>query len=35
MGFFQYQTYEMTITPTNNEGKGAASRKNFITPQDC
>ena len=25
----------MTITPTNNEGKGAPSRRNFITPQDC
>ena len=25
----------MTITPSNNESKGAPTRKNFITPQDC
>ena len=29
MGFFQHQAYEMTTTPTNNEGKGAPSRKNL------
>ena len=25
----------MTITPSNNESKGAPTRNNFITPQDC
>ena len=33
MGFLHYQEYNITITPTNNEGKGAPSRKNFTTPQ--
>ena len=33
MGFYYYEAYEVKVIPTNNEGKGASSKKNFITPQ--
>ena len=33
MGFSHYEAYELTVIPTNNEGKGVSSKKYFITPQ--
>ena len=33
MGFSHYEEYELTVIPTNSEGKGASSKKYFITPE--
>ena len=33
MGFLHYQTYGITLTPTNKHGKGAPSTKIFATPE--
>ena len=33
MGFSHLEAHKVTIIPTNSEGKGAPSRKNFITPE--
>ena len=33
MGFWQYQDYEITITPTNKHGRGRPSTKKFKTPE--
>ena len=35
MGFLHYQTYGITLTPTNKHGRGAPSTKIFITPEGC
>ena len=35
MGFLHYQTYGITLTPTNKHGRGAPSTKIFMTPEGC
>ena len=35
MGFLHYQTYGITLTPTNRHGRGAPSTKIFTTPAGC
>ena len=33
MEFWQFEKYEITITPTNNDGEGVPLTKNSMTPQ--